>query len=304
MSIFKNFWLKIIAIVIGFLIWFHVITEKDYSYELKLPVSEIILKEGLTLSKKPPDSLLVGVSSTGKQLMREKWRREGLRIDATQFEIGHHEINLSNTNTFLMDPASNVSLDNISLPILIELEIDHQVTNQIIVTPDIIATADEGFAVSLPISVTPDKVDIIGPETLLERFKTVFTEQKELSNLKNNVTIKLPLTPPAGHGIKLEPDSVTLVIKVIPVKTRVYENLPVVVFNAPYNQKYSISPPFITVELTGPPGEIDMLNSKALTVSVDFKQLDSLGMAPIKIDCPSNFKVKKASSNSVEFKPE
>jgi len=301
MNILKNFWLKIIAIIIGFLIWFHVVTEKDYSYELKLPVSEIILKERLTLSKQPPDSLLVGVSSTGKQLLRKKWRREGLRIDASQFEIGHHEVTLSKANTFLMDPVSNVSLDNISLPTIIEFEIDHQVTNQISVTPDIIATADDGFAVSLPLAVTPAEVDIIGPETLLERFKTVFTEQKELSNLKNNVTIKLPLTPPAGYGIKLEPDSVTLTIKIIPVKTRVYENLPVVVFNAPYNQKYMINPPFIKVELTGPPGEIDLLNSKALTVSVDFKQLDSLGMAPIKIDCPSNFKVKKASTNSVEF---
>ncbi|MFZ5981074.1 MAG: YbbR-like domain-containing protein [Candidatus Zixiibacteriota bacterium] len=301
MYLFKNFWLKIIALAIGFLIWFHVITEKEYSYELKLPVSDYVLKKGLTLSKKPPDSLLVSVSATGKQLLRERWRREGVRIDASQFETGRHEIALNNTNTFMMNPAGNVSLENISLPTLIELEIDHQVTNRISVTPDIIATADEGFAVNLPMAVTPPEVNIIGPATLLERFKTVFTELKELSNLKNNVTIKLPLVPPVGYGIKLSPDSVTLALRVIPVKTRVYENLPVVVFNAPYNQKYQLSPPFITVELTGPPGEIDLLNSKALTVSVDYKQLDSLGMIPVKIDCPSNFKVKKASSDSVKF---
>lgn len=301
MNLFKNFWLKIIALVIGFLIWFHVVTEKEYSYELKLPVSDIILKEGLTLSKKPPDTLLVSVSATGKQLMREKWRREGVRIDASQFEIGRHEIGLTTANTFLVNPAGNVSLENISAPTLVNLELDHQVTNRIKVTPDIIATADEGFAVSLPMGVSPPEVDIIGPASLLERFKTVFTEQKELTNLKNNVTIKLPLTPPAGYGIKLGPDSVTLSIRVIPVKTRVYENLPVVVFNAPFNRKYAVNPTAITVELTGPPGEIDLLNSKALTVSVDYKQLDSLGMIPVKIDCPSNFKVKKASSDSVKF---
>ena len=59
----------------GFLIWFHVVTEKEYSYELRMPVTEITLQDGLTLSKKPPDSLLVAVTATGKQLLRKNGAR-------------------------------------------------------------------------------------------------------------------------------------------------------------------------------------------------------------------------------------
>jgi hypothetical protein len=146
-------------------------------------------------------------------------------------------------------------------------------------------------------------VEIIGPRSLLERFQTVFTEQKKFTGLKNNVIITVPLVPPAGYGISLKPDSVTLSIKVIPVKTRVYENLPVMVFNAPPNRTYSLDPASITVELTGPPSDIDLLNRKALTVSIDYKLLNQGGFAPVKIDCPSNFRVKKSSADSVQVIP-
>lgn len=297
---FKNFWLKIIAVIMGFLIWLHVVTEKEYSYELKMPVTEIALKDGLTLSKKPPDSLLVAVSATGKQLLREKWRQSGLRIDASLFDVGRYEINPTSTNTSLQEIASNVTLVNIVLPTAIQLQIDEETSAQISVTPDIEVVADDGFAVNHPITTAPSQVEIVGPRSLLERFQTVFTEQKKLTGLKNNVIITLPLVPPAGYGISLKPDSVTLSIKVIPVKTRVYENLPVVVFNAPPDQAYFIEPAYITVELTGPPSDIDLLNRKALTVSIDYKVLNRSGFAPVKIDCPSNFRVKKSSSDSVQ----
>lgn len=297
---FKNFWLKIIAVILGFLIWFHVVTEKEYSYELRMPVTGITLKDGLTLSKKPPDSLLVAVAATGKQLLRKKWRQSGLRIDAGQFDVGRYEISPTTANTSLQDITSHVSLVNIVLPVTIQLQIDEETSTQILVTPDVEVFADEGFAVNHPVTTTPSQVEIIGPRSLLERFQTVFTEQKKLTGLKNNVIITLPLVPPAGYGISLKPDSVTLSIKVIPVKTRVYENLPVVVFNAPPDRAYLIEPAYITVELTGPPSDIDLLNRKALTVSIDYKVLNRSGFAPVKIDCPSNFKVKKASTDSVQ----
>ncbi|MDD3731491.1 MAG: CdaR family protein [candidate division Zixibacteria bacterium] len=300
-SIFKNFWLKVIAVIMGFLIWFHVVTEKNYTYELKLPISLIVLKENLTLSKKPPDSLSVKVSASGKQLLREEWRNRGLHIDATQFDIGTYDLTLNNKNVILKEPSSNVTLDNIVFPTTINLQIDEKASMTISVTPDLEVIADDGFAVSQPISTTPSEVEIIGPRSLLRRFQTVFTEQKKLTGLKNNVIITLPLIPPAGYGISLKPDSITLSIKVIPVKTRVYDNLPVVVFNAPVDKTYSLFPPTVTVELTGPPSDIDLLNRKALTVSIDYKQIDREGLAPVKIDCPSNFRVKKSSADSVKI---
>ena len=56
MKILDHFWLKITALILGLLLWFHVATEKTYNHELYLPVSEVILGDGLALVDPPPDS--------------------------------------------------------------------------------------------------------------------------------------------------------------------------------------------------------------------------------------------------------
>ena len=114
MKILDHFWLKITALVLGLLLWFHVATEKTYNYQLPLPVEEVSLEKGLALSQAPPDSIVAVVSATGKQLLRQKWRERGLRIIATQFSAGRHELQLTTSNTFLISPSADVSLDDLA----------------------------------------------------------------------------------------------------------------------------------------------------------------------------------------------
>ncbi len=38
-SLLENFWLKIVALIMGLLLWFHVATEKIYNYEVRVPIS-------------------------------------------------------------------------------------------------------------------------------------------------------------------------------------------------------------------------------------------------------------------------
>src|SRR3989304_9339473 len=108
MKLLHNFWLKIMALVMGLLVWLHVATEKTYEYELKLPITHVALKDSLTLSRQPPDSLLVAVSANGKQLLRRKWRDRGLRVNASQYRPGRFTLSFSTENTSLAGPSSDV----------------------------------------------------------------------------------------------------------------------------------------------------------------------------------------------------
>jgi len=299
MKLLDNFWLKAIALIMGFLVWFHVITEKTYNYELNMPVTEIALKDSLTLAKPPPDSLLVTVSANGKDLMRKKWRHRGLRINATQYPAGRYSMNLNATNTSLINPSGKISLDEVVLPTQVVLNIDPEAVVTLPVTSDIDAVADEGFAVSREITVLPAEVELVGPRSALSGYTTIFTEKKELISLRNSITLTLQLVTPSGYGYRVRPDSVTVSIEVVPVKTRVYNDLTVVVFNSPPNQVVTTEPSTVRVELTGPPQDIDLLNRNALTVSVDYRQVSPDGLAAPKIDCPLDFKVKRSSVDSV-----
>ena len=104
---------------------------------------------------------------------------------------------------------------------------------------------------------------------------------------------------PGGYQVNLTPDSVLVTIEIVPVKTRVFESIPIVVYNTPPESKIQLTPKSLNIELTGPPDDIDLLNRNALVASVDFRNRDSAGMAPIRIECPSHFRVKKASAETV-----
>jgi YbbR domain-containing protein len=74
-----------------------------------------------------------------------------------------------------------------------------------------------------------------------------------------------------------------------------------VIYNIPPGQAVTTDPATIQIEITGPPEDIDLLNRNALIVSVDFRQISSDSLAQLKVDCPSNFRVKRQSADSVRI---
>jgi YbbR domain-containing protein len=297
--LFHHFWLKVASFVLALVVWIHVATEKTYNYGLNLPVTEITLKENLALAQKPPDSLEVSVSATGKQLLRRKWRHAGVRINASQYQAGRYSLPLSPANTSLAHQPSDMTLDEVIFPSSIQLDIDIESSTEVPVVPDLELSASEGFAISQTMVITPQEIELIGPRSRLGRVNSIHTEYKNLEGLRNEVVIHLALIPPEGYGFSTNPDSVTVTVPVVPVKTRVYEALPVVVFNAPAESGATARPGSIRAEITGPPTDIDLLNRNAITVSVDYRERNDSGWAKIQVDCPTKFEVKRTSADSV-----
>lgn len=297
---FTNIWLRVIAVVMGVLLWFHVATEKVYNYEVKLPVADILLKDNLALASETPDSLTVIVSASGKQLLRQDWKIAGLRINATQYAAGRYNVELNTANVQLAD-AGVISLDDIIKPSTFFMHVDYQDMVRVKVNPDLIVTPDEGYAVKAIQRPEPAEVVLKGARSVLQQITEVSTEQREVTGLRNNVEISLPVIIPPGNEIFLDPDTVRVSIEIVPVKTRLFEKVPVVVFNAPTDKSIKPNPSTIDIEMTGPPDKINLLNRNAVSVLVDYALLDSTNNVPVKIDCPSYFKVKKSSAQFVKL---
>ncbi len=297
----KNFWLKVVAFTLGMMVWVHVATEKTYNYEFQLPVTEITVGEGLALSQQPPESLVVSATASGKQLLRSRWRLEGLRINAAQYQAGRFNVNLSTQNVALVYQLADVALDEIISPTSTRLEIDLEASTVLPIVAALETSADDGFAVGRQIIVEPETATLIGPRSRLQSVDQLFTAPWRLGSLRNSVTVTLPLSTPEGYGFKVEPDSVTITVPVYPVKTRVFEEIPVLVFNAPGGPLPRTEPDMLRVEVTGPPNDIDQLDPNALTLSVDYREQDSVGMAAVKFDSPLGFRLRSISSDSVHI---
>ncbi|MFQ5499928.1 MAG: YbbR-like domain-containing protein [Candidatus Zixiibacteriota bacterium] len=296
-----NFWLRIIAVAMALILWVHVATEEMYDYQITLPVVEVHVGDSLALVEPPPDSLTVVVSATGKQLLRSKWRERGLRINAATYRVGRYETALTPANTSLIRDDNVIVLDKVVIPAGMNLVIDYIIEKTVPVVANLITTPDDGFAVSRISKPEPSTVRLVGPRSLLRGVDHITTEPKHLQKLRNNLTLTLPLAYPEGYKIVMEPDSVSVTVTIAAVKTRIFKNVPIVVYNSPGNSVVRTNPAMIEIELTGPPADIDLLNRNALVASVDFRQLRHDSTLPIKIDCPTKFTVKRSSDSQARL---
>ena len=280
--------------------WFHVATEKKYNYEVKVPIKEIIVKENLALSSPPPESLTIIVSATGKQLLRSDWKETGLRINASQYPPGNYNFELNIANTLLPD-AGVITLAEIVRPRTFLLDIDYYDEAKVKVAPNLEIIPDDGFAVKSVQEPIPAEITIKGPRSILQNTSQVMTEQKEVTGLRNNIEVVLQVQQPDGYGVSIEPDTVTVSIEIVPVRTRLFEKIPIIVYNSPLGKRLRPNPSTVDIEMTGPPDKINLLNRNALVASVDFGKLDSADSAAIKIEFPNHFKVKRASAQFVKL---
>ena len=300
-GLFDNLPTKIIAMMLGFLLWFHVATEKTYRHQVVLPVNDIILDKELTLSKMPPDSVEVIVSASGKQLLRQTWRHEGLRINATSFPAGRHNLNLNMSNMVLIGAAELISLESVVFPTSIDLYVDRQSQIVLPVTADVTTLPAKGFAVKGISIPEPTEVVLFGPRSLLNSFTTVYTNSKELTGLRNSLTLTLPLKKPKGYGVRLEPDSVILRIEVVPIKSRVIDDIPIVLFNSPTDLNLVLKPAKVDITVSGPPDVVDSLDPTALVASSDFTAVTSRRRVAVKVDGPTAVLIIDQSVDSTEI---
>jgi len=297
-KLFQNIWIKLVAVALGLLLWFHVATNKTYTQRMTLPVAGVEVKEGYALATAPPDSLEVAVTATGKRLLLGAVRAGQLRINLSAFKPGTHQVDLTTNNVAFTNGNDLMYLSAVIDPILFTAEIDHMTSEILTISPDVKISPADGFALASPPVCEPEHVTVKGPKSGIERLTGVSTMYRELAGLKGPTSLFVHVRQPGIAGVTAEPESVKVVVDVVPVKTRMFEKIAVVVFHAPTTEKIKVVPSTVNLELTGPPDQIDLLNRNALVASVDYRRLSRAGYGAIAIDCPSGFAVKKSSDDS------
>ena len=297
-NLFQNIWIKLVAVALGLLLWFHVATNKTYTQRMTLTVAGVDVKEGFALATAPPDSLEVAVTATGKRLLLGVVRTEQLRLNLTSLKPGTHQVDLTTSNVSFHIGNELLYLAAVLHPMSFTAEIDLMSSLKLGITPDIKIIPAEGFALASQAVCDPDRVLVKGPKSAIEKLKGVSTMYQEFTGLKSSTSFFAHVRQPGVAGVSAEPESVRVIVDIVPVKTRLFEKIPVVVFHSPATENIKVVPSTVNLELTGPPDQIDLLNRNTLVASIDYRRLSRSGYGDIAIDCPSGFAVKKSSADS------
>jgi YbbR domain-containing protein len=296
----ENLWVKIAAILLAVLLWFHVVTDKTYENKIHLPLMQVDLPPELVLAEPPTDSILVTVSATGKMLLRTNWKKRGMRLIVNRSYPGKFRVDITPENLSLVK-AETVHLIDVISPREIMLACDVKLEKTVPVKSRITVMPDEGYAVGDDDSTVPGTVTVVGPRTQMTAVRYIQTEEKVLEGVRNDFTIKLALDYPEVYGLIIEPDSVVAHISTVPIKRRVFPDIAISLINPPRGRRYEIAPGLIELEVAGKAEAIDSLTPSRISALADYILADSNGMAPVHVVVPPAISLLYKSIDSVRI---
>lgn len=298
--VFENLWVKIAALGLAFLLWLHVATEKTYQMELTLPLTQVELSGDLTLSEAPPESILVVVAAEGKSLLAADWKKSGLRLVISQSRPGRFKGKLSTENVGLVQ-GQRVSLVDILAPREYNFNCDHVESLSVPVVNRFVTLPGEGFAIGKIDSLVPSEVTIFGPRMAVRGIDSVETELDSLEGVRNDFSMQVAVVNPSAYGVKVRPDTVSLFVNVIPVKTITLVNVAITVQNPPGNAEFGFYPRTVDLRLRGRPDLVDTLKAESITAVADYNRANAAGYTTLQISLPETVQILARTVDSVQI---
>lgn len=301
-KLFENLWAKLAALLLAFLLWFHVATDKVFQYEITLKLEEVDVADDLALSEAPPSEFTVIVSAPGKRLLRSDWKKSGVRLIIDRSRPGRFKMDFDHTNVSLITSA-NIELVSIVSPREAVLECDQKIRKDIPVKSAVTIIPDEGFIISKNDSLVPDNVVITGPKTLVNKVEYIETRTEMHAGVRNDLSMRVPLVYPDIYGLSIFPDTVNFFVSVSPIKTRVFSKIPIRFDNAPFNYDtlLIIEPGHLEVRVGGLPDQIDSIQPEDISAVVEYISTDGRKKMPVTVEMPSSLTLLHQSVDSVEL---
>ena len=298
-----NIIIKIVAVLLAVLLWFNVISKKQYEYELTLPVTEIEYPTGLAPVALPPDSIAIKVSAQGRKLMRDDWKEAGLRLKATRMHTGINNLEL-NTETVSLVRTEDVNLLEVTSPMTISFLMDRvdsvlkPVASQLAVAPA------PGYAI-IPGSrrINPIQTMVTGPMQVVRKIDSIYTASKIVDKADKSLSLTLELEVPKGTAVKLSHDSAVVEIGIDKIKTRRFEDVAVDLDKSLRQQKTVIDPDKVEIVVSGPGQLIDELKPEDIKIqvgSVTSADLDRGYIAPV-TELPTGILLEKITPDSLRI---
>ena len=296
-----NIMIKLIAIALAILLWFNVVTNKEYEHELTLPVTAVEFPAGLGPVNPLPDSLLVRVLAEGKKLLSSDWKKSGLRIKATRLRRGNNRLEINMETVSLVRPEEITLLDIPEInSIAFQLDridsVYRPVASRVAVVPS------RGYMiVSGRTTINLDSVLVVGPRSVVAQIDSVFTKQKILDDKDENINTVVDLEIPEEFLISLGVDSVNIEIIVDKIETVRFDNIPVILSGDLNRRGAIVDPDRIAIELEGPRELIDSLTQRDFRARVDYKGTIADGYVVPDISLPQNVSIVKITPDSIRI---
>jgi len=267
---FRNFGLKLLSVCIGILLWISVSGEEIVERGLRAPLELQQFPAGLEIQGEAPSTVDVRVRGTSGALSRVGPGDLVAVLDLHAVRAGNR--------LFAMTPEQVRSPFGVEVvqvtPSTIALALEASLTREVPVVPSVEGTPAPGYVVVGKPVISPDKVEIIGPQTAVKRAVEAITETISIDGLHDSLQedVTIGLIDPA---LRLKTQrTVSVSVKIAPgPMERTFRAQPVRLRNLGARLSAQAVPAIVDVGLRGSRDVINKIDTEDVTAFVDVSGL-------------------------------
>ncbi len=262
--------MKIALLMMAIFLWFFVVTSREYTHVLTVPIRLMDMMEGKVLLEDPDSHADVLFRGEGTSL-----------ILLSLFGDARLELDLSSINFFYdytvqidqvrWAPGINVEILQILRPDTVYIRLDDEIEKNLPIRSMLSVTTAENYAATESVQLEPDSVLVRGGKSILEHLRYIPTQVKIIERANNSINTKLDLIPPEGSNIILYPKDVKAFVNVEKLETRLFSAIPVIVLNPLSEEQGFYEPSTIDVQVRGLKSRLDEIDRSEIIVSISLE---------------------------------
>jgi len=258
---------KVLSVVLAFLLWIHVVTNKDYDYNVTLPLQITEIQEGLMLASNVPTEAEIKVRGTGKQLARFLLDVDSVTIDASSYSNGIYLVEPTPGDIHI-DMINGTEILEVVEPKKMRLIFEERMEKRVPVLADIKTETALGYIKEGELRVAPDSITVSGPKRFVRKLTSLHTEELNFSDLTNSLNETVKIDFPDSAFLTLSDSNATIEQTVIRLQERTYDGIPLKVTDTAGRTGYSILPDSIAATIEGKTEVLDSIDVGMFRASV------------------------------------
>lgn len=251
---------KLVSLAFALMAWIWVQSEQVVEERARVKL-EWKLPEGLMPVEPAIETATVTVEGVQAFVRAVRQKEMSVVIDISRAKEG--EVNLDLSDRPVIGLPSQVRVVTIS-PSTLKMQLDRIQKRRVTVVPVTRGEVAEGYRLE-KITVTPDRVELTGPFTVMRDLKEVSTDAVDISGLREDAEFDVGLGVREGQLTPTAPTHYSVQVDLEPVlKQRTFDQVPVMVRGAGYVSGIDR----VAVTLEGPADQLDAADPGEVSVMV------------------------------------
>jgi YbbR domain-containing protein len=259
--------LKLVSVLLALLVWYGAGSKQSVEYNIRIPLEVRNLPSQFILVGDIPETARIRVSGKGR-FFKFRMRDVIAFVDASEAEPGLFLRPLTALDVVL--PAgTSAEVREVLAPRMVRAEVDRRARRRVPVEPVLAGAAPDGFTMVASPRVSPDSVDVVGPERSVRHLTSARLEDLDLSRIRGEVHVKRRVDLAGLPMVEAMPSEAQVSVVVERLTELQFASVPVRVRLGEGREPATVTPSAVSVRLSGPTSLITAIDPDTLALLIE-----------------------------------